>query len=79
MVANFADTRSTATETGRRYSPVYPMIVKLVVLSNAVSFFGKDLGKRSLLKLPVFFLIYVVERSWSQSLPLTSTNFTSQK
>lgn len=31
---------------GTRQSPVYPMIVKLVVLSNAVSFFGKELGKR---------------------------------
>ncbi|KAF3000341.1 hypothetical protein E8E14_002268 [Neopestalotiopsis sp. 37M] len=28
---------------GTRLSPVYPMIVKLVVLSNAVSFFGKSL------------------------------------
>ncbi|KAI1132438.1 cytochrome P450 [Nemania abortiva] len=30
---------------GRKHSPVYPVIVKLVVLSNAVSFFGKDLAK----------------------------------
>ncbi|KAI7779164.1 hypothetical protein LA080_001236 [Diaporthe eres] len=38
-------TEPLSVETGRRYSPVYPMIVKLVVLSNAVSFFGKDLAK----------------------------------
>lgn len=31
---------------GAKGSPVYPMVVKLVVLSNAVSFFGKDLGRR---------------------------------
>lgn len=31
--------------TGKTHSPVYHMIVKLVVLSNAVSFFGKDLGE----------------------------------
>ncbi|KAK4185240.1 Ent-kaurene oxidase [Podospora australis] len=30
---------------GVKQSPVYTMIVKLVVLSNAVSFFGKDLAK----------------------------------
>ncbi|KAF2832236.1 cytochrome P450 [Ophiobolus disseminans] len=30
---------------GKVYSPVYHMIVKLVVLSNAVSFFGQDLAK----------------------------------
>ncbi|KAF2031754.1 cytochrome P450 [Setomelanomma holmii] len=30
---------------GNIHSPVYHMIVKLVVLSNAVSFFGKDLAK----------------------------------
>ncbi len=29
---------------GIKQSPVYTMVVKLVVLSNAVSFFGKDLG-----------------------------------
>jgi len=29
---------------GKRQSDVYHMTVKLVVLSNAVSFFGKDLG-----------------------------------
>ncbi|KAK6212824.1 hypothetical protein LQW54_004913 [Pestalotiopsis sp. IQ-011] len=29
---------------GTRLSPVYPMIVKLVVLGNAVSFFGKSLS-----------------------------------
>ncbi|TRX96846.1 hypothetical protein FHL15_002152 [Xylaria flabelliformis] len=27
-----------------RHSPVYPTIVKLVVMSNAISFFGKELG-----------------------------------
>ena len=32
---------------GVTQSPVYVMIVKLVVLSNAVSFFGKDLGMAS--------------------------------
>lgn len=31
--------------SGVKQSPVYTMITKLVVLSNAVSFFGKDLGK----------------------------------
>lgn len=31
--------------SGVKQSPVYIMITKLVVLSNAVSFFGKDLGK----------------------------------
>jgi hypothetical protein len=31
--------------SGKTQSPVYPMITKLVVLSNAVSFFGKDLAK----------------------------------
>jgi hypothetical protein len=30
---------------GVTQSPVYPMIIKLVVLSNAVSFFGKELAK----------------------------------
>ncbi|KAI0502862.1 cytochrome P450 [Xylaria bambusicola] len=30
---------------GQRQSQVYPIIIKLVVLSNAVSFFGKDLAK----------------------------------
>ncbi|KFA71335.1 hypothetical protein S40288_09118 [Stachybotrys chartarum IBT 40288] len=30
---------------GTKHSPVYPMIVKLVVLSNAVSFFGEGLTK----------------------------------
>jgi hypothetical protein len=30
--------------TGKKQSDVYHMTVKLVVLSNAVSFFGKDLG-----------------------------------
>ncbi|KAI1273034.1 cytochrome P450 [Xylaria sp. FL0933] len=29
---------------GARHSPVYPSIVKLVVMSNALSFFGKDLA-----------------------------------
>lgn len=29
---------------GVRLSPVYPMIVNTVVLSNAVSFFGRDIG-----------------------------------
>ncbi|RYC65201.1 hypothetical protein CHU98_g963 [Xylaria longipes] len=29
---------------GVRHSPVYPTIVKLVVMSNALSFFGKELG-----------------------------------
>ncbi|KAI1778213.1 cytochrome P450 [Hypoxylon cercidicola] len=32
-------------QDGKAQSPVYRMIVKLVVLSNAVSFFGKDLAK----------------------------------
>ncbi|CAG9998323.1 unnamed protein product [Clonostachys byssicola] len=36
---------SHPTIKGEKHSPVYPMIVKLVVLSNAVSFFGKDLAK----------------------------------
>ncbi|KAF2177798.1 cytochrome P450 [Zopfia rhizophila CBS 207.26] len=31
--------------SGKRHSPVYPMIVKLTVLTNAFSFFGKDLAK----------------------------------
>lgn len=31
--------------TGKKQSDVYHMTVKLVVLSNAVSFFGKDLAK----------------------------------
>ncbi|KAI1775359.1 cytochrome P450 [Hypoxylon cercidicola] len=30
---------------GAKHTPVYPSIVKLVVLSNAVSFFGKELAK----------------------------------
>ncbi|KAI1375702.1 cytochrome P450 [Hypoxylon crocopeplum] len=30
---------------GVKHTPVYPSIVKLVVLSNAVSFFGKELAK----------------------------------
>ncbi|KAI1822652.1 cytochrome P450 [Xylaria intraflava] len=30
---------------GQKHSQLYPMIIKLVVLSNAVSFFGKDLAK----------------------------------
>ncbi|KAI1172625.1 cytochrome P450 [Nemania sp. FL0916] len=29
---------------GARHSPLYPSIVKLVVMSNALSFFGKELG-----------------------------------
>ncbi|KAI0809677.1 cytochrome P450 [Xylaria sp. FL0064] len=33
------------TVDSRRHSQVYPIIIKLVVLSNAVSFFGKDLAK----------------------------------
>ncbi|KAH8688014.1 cytochrome P450 [Tricladium varicosporioides] len=32
-------------ENGSRLSPVYPLVVKLVVLSNALSFFGEDLTK----------------------------------
>ncbi|KAH7310888.1 cytochrome P450 [Stachybotrys elegans] len=36
---------SHKTVNGEKQSPVYPMVVKLVVLSNAVSFFGKDLAK----------------------------------
>ena len=31
---------------GARHTPVYPTVVKLVVMSNALSFFGKDLGKQ---------------------------------
>lgn len=33
--------------TGARHTPVFPTIVKLVVLANAVSFFGKDIGESS--------------------------------
>jgi hypothetical protein len=33
-------------QPGKVHSPVYHMITKLVVLSNAVSFFGQDLGKQ---------------------------------
>ncbi|KAI1119833.1 cytochrome P450 [Nemania abortiva] len=29
---------------GARHSPIYPTVVKLVVMSNALSFFGKDLA-----------------------------------
>ncbi|KAH8766056.1 cytochrome P450, partial [Diaporthe sp. PMI_573] len=46
MRARFNESHAThRVEKGRRYSPVYPMIVNLVVLCNAVSFFGKDLAK----------------------------------
>ena len=31
--------------TGERHSPVYPMVVQLTVLANALSFFGKDLAR----------------------------------
>ncbi|KAL2283202.1 hypothetical protein FJTKL_10088 [Diaporthe vaccinii] len=33
------------TVNGRKQSSLYPMVLKLVVMSNAVSFFGKDLAK----------------------------------
>ncbi|CAH0051924.1 unnamed protein product [Clonostachys solani] len=36
---------SYPTVNGTKQYPVYPAVVKLVVLSNAVSFFGKDLAK----------------------------------
>jgi cytochrome P450 len=36
---------SYPTINGTKQYPVYPAVVKLVVLSNAVSFFGKDLAK----------------------------------
>ncbi|RYP11200.1 hypothetical protein DL765_007853 [Monosporascus sp. GIB2] len=36
---------SHPTVDGEKHSPVYPMVIKLVVLSNAVSFFGKSLAK----------------------------------
>lgn len=32
---------------GVKHSPVYPMIIKLTVLTNALAFFGKELGKRT--------------------------------
>ncbi|KAG8158165.1 hypothetical protein KVR01_011926 [Diaporthe batatas] len=32
-------------KTGRRHSPVYPMMLRLVAFCNAVSFFGKDIAK----------------------------------
>lgn len=41
---NPADIYVLIALVGVTHSPVYPMIVNLVVLSNAVSFFGKDLG-----------------------------------
>ncbi|KAI0200207.1 cytochrome P450 [Astrocystis sublimbata] len=44
--ARFAELHSEyCAEKGTNRMPVYPCIVKLVVLSNAVSFFGKDLAK----------------------------------
>ena len=30
--------------SGSSSAPVYPLIVKLTVLTNALAFFGKDLG-----------------------------------
>ncbi|KAI0546096.1 cytochrome P450 [Xylaria curta] len=44
---------------GVRHSPVYPTIVKLVVMSNAISFFGKELGTNE--KFLVSALDYVEE------------------
>ena len=34
---------------GSKHSPVYPMIVKLTVIANALAFFGKDLGDSTLI------------------------------
>ena len=44
---NFTDQASV----GSKHSPVYPMIVKLTVIANALAFFGKDLGDSMLTKL----------------------------
>lgn len=34
--------------SGARHTPVYPSILKIVVLTNAVSFFGPSLGKSTI-------------------------------
>lgn len=39
------DGDTDAFDAGATHSPVYPMIVKLTVLTNALAFFGKDLAK----------------------------------
>ena len=36
---------SNVMTLGLRHSPVYPMIVRLTVITNALAFFGKDLGE----------------------------------
>ncbi|KAI0396783.1 cytochrome P450 [Xylariaceae sp. FL0594] len=46
--ARFAELHETHLAiNGVKGSPVYPMIVQIVVLSNAVAFFGKDLAKNT--------------------------------
>ncbi|KAI2466919.1 cytochrome P450 [Annulohypoxylon bovei var. microspora] len=47
--ARFAELHSEyCIENATDQTPVYPIIVKLVVLSNAISFFGEDLAKNEI-------------------------------
>lgn len=59
FVARLIVTVSGGPHIGARQSPVYIMVVKLVVLSNAVSFFGKDLGTFLLL----YYLRYILRKN----------------
>lgn len=56
VFVDLADRDPLSVYAGRRYSPVYPMMVNLVVLCNAVSFFGKELGNRRSFTCPYSFL-----------------------
>ncbi|MCJ1352523.1 MAG: hypothetical protein MMC33_002507 [Icmadophila ericetorum] len=46
IASNFAEMHAKhPIISGSRHSPVYPMIVQLTVLTNALAFFGKDLAR----------------------------------